>query len=147
MASRPPPPPSSSAGRPSDACRKSFEPSPGDVESLSGNQKLVFLDQVEQDARLSAERARLMGRAYDFVSSKNVEIKTSYYIVALKAGDTTCAQGAADLLGTVGRMKFVRPLFRALNKVDRGLALDTFAKNSEFYHPICRGMVQKDLGL
>lgn len=50
----------------------------------------------------------------------------------------------ADLLGTVGRMKFVRPLYRALMKVDRKLAEETFEKNRNFYHPICRGMVEKD---
>lgn len=44
-------------------------------------------------------------------------------------------------------MKYVRPLFRALNKVDRSLALETFAKNKDFYHPICKGMVEKDLGV
>lgn len=44
-------------------------------------------------------------------------------------------------------MKFVRPLFRGLNKVNRELALETFAKNKDFYHPICKGMVEKDLGL
>ncbi|KAK4089846.1 leukotriene A4 hydrolase [Purpureocillium lilacinum] len=125
----------------------SFEPSAKDVESFSSNQKLVFLDQVEQHASLSAERAQLMGKVYDFISSRNAEIKTSYYLVALKANDPTCVYGAAELLGTVGRMKYVRPLFRALNKVDRKLALETFAKNRDFYHPICRGMVQKDLGI
>ena len=61
--------------------------------------------------------------------------------------DTSAYQGAADLLGEVGRMKFVRPLFRNLNKVDRELALKTFEKYRDFYHPICRQMVEKDLGL
>lgn len=96
---------------------------------------------------LSAERAQLLGKVYDFVSSKNAELKTSYYLVALKARDPTSFYGAAELLGTVGRMKFVRPLFRELNKVDRQLALNTFVKNRDFYHPICRGLVQKDLGI
>lgn len=88
-----------------------------------------------------------MGKVYDFVSSKNAGLKTAYYLVALRARDPTCFYGAAELLGLVGRMKFVRPLFRELNKVDRLLALNTFAKNRDFYHPICRGMVQKDLGI
>jgi len=44
-------------------------------------------------------------------------------------------------------MKFVRVLYRGLVKVDRKLALETFEKNRDFYHPICRGMVEKDLGL
>ncbi|KAK3191851.1 Leucyl aminopeptidase yscIV [Lecanicillium sp. MT-2017a] len=123
----------------------SFEPSPKDVESFNANQKQVFLGEVEQGEALSPERAQQMGSVYDFISSKNAEVKTAYYRIALKANDPTCVYGAAELLGTVGRMKFVRPLFRALNKVNRELALETFAKNKDFYHPICRGMVEKDL--
>jgi leukotriene-A4 hydrolase len=42
-------------------------------------------------------------------------------------------------------MKFVRPLYRQLAIVDRDLALKTFEKNKDFYHPICRGLVEKDL--
>lgn len=102
---------------------------------------------MSQAEPLSAERAQLLGKVYDLISSKNVELKSSYYLVALKANDPTCFHGVAELLGLVGRMKFVRPLFRALSKVDKKLALDTFAKNRDFYHPICRGMVQKDLGI
>lgn len=54
-------------------------------------------------------------------------------------------QQVADFLSTIGRMKFVRPLYRRLNGVDRNLALATFKKNKEFYHPICRTQVEKDL--
>lgn len=53
---------------------------------------------MEQHASLSAERAQLMGKVYDFISSRNAEIKTSYYLVALKANDPTCVYGAAELL-------------------------------------------------
>jgi len=49
----------------------------------------------------------------------------------------------AELLGKVGRMKFVRPLYRQLIMRDRKLAERTFEKNRDFYHPICRGMVEK----
>ncbi|KND89741.1 Leukotriene A-4 hydrolase [Tolypocladium ophioglossoides CBS 100239] len=125
----------------------SFEPSAKDVESFTANQKLVFLDKVSQAEPLSAERAQLLGKVYGLISSKNAELKTAYYLVALRANDPASFYGAAELLGLVGRMKFVRPLFRALFKVDKKLALDTFAKNKDFYHPICRGMVQKDLGI
>ncbi|KAH7326097.1 peptidase family M1-domain-containing protein [Stachybotrys elegans] len=125
----------------------SFTPSPEDVESFTGNQKLLFLETVQQAEPLSPERAQLLGETYDILSSKNVELKAAFYHIALKANDKATFQGVAELLGQVGRMKFVRPLFRGLNKVDRQLALDTFAKNKDFYHPICRGMVEKDLGV
>jgi leukotriene-A4 hydrolase len=32
-----------------------------------------------------------------------------------------------------------------LNEADRDLAVKTFEKNKDFYHPICRQMVEKDL--
>lgn len=35
--------------------------------------------------------------------------------------------------------------YRRLNEVDRELAIKTFKENNDFYHPICRGMVEKDL--
>lgn len=35
--------------------------------------------------------------------------------------------------------------YRRLNEVDRELAVRTFEKNRDFYHPICRAMVEKDL--
>jgi leukotriene-A4 hydrolase len=125
-----------------------FTPSPEDVECFTANQKLVFLEKVDTfDRPLTPERAQLMGKTYELLSTKNAEMKTAYYLIALRAKDTGCYQGAADLLGNVGRMKFVRPLFRSLNKVDRALALATFEKNRDFYHPICRGLVEKDLGL
>ncbi|XWW92761.1 hypothetical protein V2A60_000687 [Cordyceps javanica] len=123
----------------------SFEPSRKDIEGLTANQLQVFLGAVQERKSLSAERAQKMGAVYDFISSENVEVLAAYYRIALEANDPTCVYGVAELLGRVGRMKFVRPLFRALNDVNRGLALETFAKNKDFYHPICRGMVEKDL--
>ncbi|KAG7107081.1 Leucine aminopeptidase 2 like protein [Verticillium longisporum] len=125
-----------------------FEPSPKDVEGLTGNQKLVFLEAVEKfDRPLTPEKSQAMGKAYALASSQNAELKSAYYKIALQAKDTTAYQGVTELLGVVGRMKYVRPLYRALNKVDRDLALKTFEKNRDFYHPICKGMVEKDLGL
>jgi len=35
--------------------------------------------------------------------------------------------------------------YRNLQKVNRPVALETFEKYKDFYHPICRGMVEKDL--
>ncbi|ROV92366.1 hypothetical protein VMCG_09109 [Cytospora schulzeri] len=127
---------------------KNFNPSPKDVEDLSANQKLVFLGKVQDfEEPLSVEQAEKMGEVYDFLKSKNVELKSSYFTIALRSKVTSTYPLVAELLGEVGRMKFVRPLFRSLTKVDRELALKTYEKNRDFYHPICRAMVAKDLGV
>ncbi|KAL1873813.1 hypothetical protein VTK73DRAFT_728 [Phialemonium thermophilum] len=125
-----------------------YVPNSADVESFTGNQKLVFLNAVHSfDQPLTAAQSQALGRTYGFLESRNVELKTVYYQIAMRAGDKATHEGVAELLGQVGRMKFVRPLFRSLNRVDRPLALKTFEKNRDFYHPICRQMVEKDLGL
>lgn len=100
-------------------------------------QQLANIDSLQQ----------LLGETYGLSDSKNAELKSAYYYIAMQAKDASAYQGVADLLGEVGRMKFVRPLFRSLNKADRPLALRTFEKNRDFYHPICRQMVEKDLGV
>lgn len=115
---------------------------------MTNNQKLTFLENVQQlEEPLSPERARLLGKIYNVATSTSVEVKTSYLLIALKANDTSCFRDVADWLGQVGRVKYVRPLLRSLNKVDRQLALDTFQRHKDFYHPACRGMAEKDLGI
>ena len=88
-----------------------------------------------------------MDSVYAFSSSKNAEIISRFFIVAMKGKWEKCYPAVAEFLGSVGRMKFVRPGYRALNKVDRDLALKTFKQHEMFYHPICRALVKKDLGL
>jgi leukotriene-A4 hydrolase len=110
------------------------------------NQSVVFLEKLQTASKpLRIEDIELMGKTYGYASSENVELVSRFFGLGLQAKDEKVYQPTADLLGKVGRMKFVRPLYRGLEQVDRKLALETFEKNKEFYHPICRGMVEKDL--
>ncbi|KHJ32387.1 putative leukotriene a-4 hydrolase [Erysiphe necator] len=123
-----------------------FIPSVSDTVDWNANQVVVFLEQVQLFPKpLSVSQSRAMGQTYSLIESKNVEISSRYISIGLLARDPTVYQLAADLLGKVGRMKFVRPLYRKLVLVNCQLALDTFEKNKEFYHPICRAQLQKDL--
>lgn len=56
---------------------------------------------------------------------------------------------ATAFLKAQGRMKYLRPLYRALfrSKVGKQAALDTFAAAKSSYHPIAAKMVAVDLGL
>ncbi|KAK8124565.1 Leucine aminopeptidase 2 [Apiospora kogelbergensis] len=125
-----------------------YKPDLKDVESFTSNQTLVFLQAVQDFSPcLSVERAQLLGSTYNISSSKNVELKTAYYGIALRAGDREAFPGICELLGSVGRMKFVRPLYRQLVKLDRALAVETFEKNKDFYPSTTKGQLAKDLGL
>lgn len=121
-----------------------FKPSAADIKSFSANQSVVFLERVQSFSHpLSPDLVDLMGSTYAYSSSHNVELVSRFYVVGLQAGAKSVYQPTAELLGTVGRMKFVRPLYKELLKRDAELARRTLEKNRDFYHPICRGMVEK----
>ena len=123
-----------------------FEPKAQDIKGWAANQIVVFLDNVQESARgLDKSETQIMQSVYGFANSGNVEVVARYFMVALKARDDSIYKPTANLLGNVGRMKFVRPLYRLLSAADRTLAIETFEKNRNFYHPICRGQIEKDL--
>lgn len=127
---------------------QNFKPDLQDIENFTANQTLVFLQAVQDfSPAISVEKSHLIGSTYNISSSKNIELKSAYYSIALKAGDRSEFPGIVELLGSVGRMKFVRPLYRGLVALDRDLAIETFEKNKNFYPSTTKGQLAKDLGL
>jgi leukotriene-A4 hydrolase len=126
--------------------KSDFKPSADDISSFTSQQSYVFLEAVQGlPSPLSPSLVETMGKEYAYASSKNVELVSRFYVIALKAKADRFYKDAAALAGRVGRMKFVRPMYKELLKVDAPLARETFEKNKDFYHPICRNMVEKML--
>ena len=89
----------------------SFKPHISDVQGLTANQLVVFLEQMLLlEKPLSPEISRLMGDVYGFTKSENIEVSNLYCQVGMKAGDDGVIEPTTELLGRIGRMKFVRPL-------------------------------------
>jgi len=121
-----------------------WAPQASDIQDFTANQSVVFLEKLQfLPTPLKPDLVDLMGQCYGYASSKNVELVSRFFVLGLMAKAESVYQPAADLLGKVGRMKFVRPLYRELIKRDPKLAKETFEKSKTFYHPICRGMVEK----
>ena len=117
----------------------SFAPKKSDIEGWTANQSNVFLERLQAFSEsFTPEDVHVLGDAYGYTTTKNIEVTSRFYTIGLRAKAQETYQPTAELLGKIGRMKFVRPLFRLLEKVDRDLALKTFEKNRDFYHPICR---------
>lgn len=88
-----------------------FQPQASDIKGWTANQVVVFLERVQGFKRpLKDEDARSMGTEYEFTKSQNVEVLSRYYLIGLKARDEDVYGLTVELLGKVGRMKFVRPL-------------------------------------
>ncbi|SCU90989.1 LAMI_0E04324g1_1 [Lachancea mirantina] len=128
-----------------------------DIAKFNSNQLVLFLDTLVQGVPSNslqfdwaenkvAANALLKIYADGIGNSRNAEVVFRLFRFKLTARLQPYYQKLAEWLGTVGRMKFVRPGYRLLNEVDRSLALATFEKYKDTYHPICRALVKQDLG-
>ena len=89
----------------------SFKPQDSDIQGLTANQIVVFLEQILAfEKPLSPEMSKLMGDIYGLVKTENIEVANLYFQIGLKAGDESVLGPTTNLLGQIGRMKFVRPL-------------------------------------
>lgn len=120
-----------------------------DIKDFLPEQIVEFLNKLMSGTPLSQAAVQKMDELYKFSSSKNTEIIFRYIRLGLAARYDVCVGPAVDLVTRVGRMKFVRPIYRDLFgwPEKRQVALDTFAANKDKMMAICRDMVAKDLKL
>lgn len=121
-----------------------------DISEWTTNQVICFLDAVavrtaSQPLKLASINA--MNRQYEFASSKNAEILFRFCMLAVASEDEGILLVALHLCMSQGRMKYIRPLYRALfeSKMGHRLAVHCFLENKNSYHPIAAKMVASDL--
>jgi leukotriene-A4 hydrolase len=78
-----------------------------------------------------------------------LQVRCKWLLLCIGAEDNAALEGALLFAREQGRMKFVRPLYKALykSKMGRRAALAQFQRVSMSYHPICEKMVASDLKL
>jgi leukotriene-A4 hydrolase len=95
-----------------------------------------------------------LSKLYQFSTTPNAEIRLCFYELALRDHTSHTAKAFAgeaanwvvgdDGTGVIkGRMKFCRPVFRAVYKVDKNLAVSTFQSKRYAFHPIARKLIEK----
>merc|ERR1711991_1053844 len=116
-----------------------------DLEDWAPDSVIVFLRALEEGG-VSAERFLKLDQLYRLSSRQHPEIRFETLKIALELElDQEPYVGAAEkMLLAQGRMKYVRPLFRALDAINHERTVELFKRTN--YHPICIAMVQKDLG-
>ncbi|KAF7320841.1 Leuk-A4-hydro-C domain-containing protein [Mycena chlorophos] len=144
-----------------DAARDSTDLStftPADLDGFNANQIIVFLERLQDRPALPFSHLTALGTTYKLDSTPNSEVRLRFYELALSPPTSEAAKHyvdpaskwvvGADGTGVIkGRMKFCRPVFREMVKVDRKLALQTWDANKTGFHPIAQRLIEKDLGL
>merc|ERR1712032_1074248 len=113
---------------------------PADIDGWSTTKLNVFLDALLADndnggGTLSSTACERMAECYKFLSA-NTELRFRFLRLALGAKWDGAKDAAVELATTQGRMKFTRPVYKALKAYDQKLARDTFIRHRSSYHPI-----------
>ena len=102
----------------------------------------LYLESLPRPASLALCQALEDG--FQLTASKNYEVLVSWLIVAAHAGFQPALPRVEEVLGEVGRMKYLKPLYQALatRPETRAIALRCFEAHKAGYHPIARQVVQ-----
>lgn len=121
------------------------------VQAWSSNQMTCFLDGLisltSPNQPLKCSTLQSMDALYGFAKSRNAEILLRYCRLAIASEDKSVLPVVTRFITSQGRMKFIRPLYKALyaSKMGKEIAVETFLRNKDFYHPIGAKMVASDL--
>lgn len=102
----------------------------------------------EIPAEADAEKLAMLDKEFQFSTCGNSEIMSEWYLVSLQKGYDKINVPMENFLVTVGRRKFLQPLYEELAKTEEGLemAKKIYAKARPNYHSVSTGTIDEILG-
>ncbi|KAF8080132.1 hypothetical protein N665_0096s0005 [Sinapis alba] len=122
-------------------------PREDEVAEWKGQEWELYLENLPKSCEPSQVMA--LDKRYRLAESKDYEVKVSFLQLAISSKCREYHGEVEKTLKTVGRMKYLRPLFNALAQAggteEKQLAKQVFAEARETYHPIAQGVVESIL--
>jgi len=113
--------------------------------SFSATEWKLYLEAIHVPA--PASLLTELDRTFKLSESHNFEILVSWLTLGIKSGHGSAVERTQSLLGEVGRMKFLKPLYGALMESGHAeIARRAFADHAPSYHPIAQAVVQNLIG-
>jgi leukotriene A-4 hydrolase/aminopeptidase len=111
------------------------------AKAFSTYQWVYFLNQLPQN--LSPKSVQALDKVFGLTDSPNVEIASEWLRYAIKQNYPPAFPRVRQLLQEVGRGKFLKPLYRALdNQEHRAFAAEIFKQAAPGYHGIMSATLQ-----
>lgn len=82
-----------------------------------------------------------LDRRFSLSRTANDDVREKWLVLAIRSGYPPAFELTEAMLGRVGRMKYLRPLYATLAKRDRASAQRVFDRYAERYHPIARQVI------
>mgnify|MGYP003500665429 CR=1 FL=1 len=116
-----------------------------DTRKWTATEWMKFLNDIDNKA--SAAKLKELDQAFALARSTNNEVAFRFYRAAIHAGYRDVRGPLQAFLMSVGRQKFVVPLYTALraNPQDKAWAEDVYKKARERYHPLTQKNVDKQM--
>lgn len=125
-----------------DAALAGRVPSRDETTTWTATEWTLYLEAMPKPS--PAETCRALDAEYALTKSTNDEVLVSWLVLACESGHAPVLPRVEDVLGRVGRMKYLKPLYRALARRDdtRAMAHDLFERFASRYHPIAQQVVR-----
>lgn len=127
-----------------DAERKHFlEGAPVATEGWTSHEWLHFLRKMPKP--LTVAQMEQLDKAYHFTQTGNSEVADLWFIMSVAADYTPAFGNMETFLSTVGRRKFLTPLYTEMMKTPKGqeMAKRIYSKYKQNYHPIAQETLNK----
>ncbi|KAJ2948307.1 hypothetical protein O0L34_g7543 [Tuta absoluta] len=123
--------------------------SPSDVSGFTVHQLINLMQELLDRAPLPVDRLEALGTSYGFTDSNNSEIRYRWLRLCCKSKNLVRLPEVLDFVNSVGRMKYVRPLYSDMFAWEevRAQAVDNFLRHERFMMHVTAFNVRKDLHL
>ena len=116
-----------------------------DTKDWNATEWMKFLNDIDEKA--SAAQLKELDKAFGLSKTGNNEVAFRFYRASVNAGNRDVRPAVEAFLMSVGRQKFVVPLYTALRKnpQDKAWAEAVYKKSRERYHPATQKNVDKQM--
>jgi len=126
--------------------------SPADYKDYLGfysGLRVIFLERLNtREDAVSLEVLKKVDTDLDVTSTLDPECKSRWFPLGIKKGYQAVFEPAHQLVSTVGRLKYLTPIYQALlDSNQKDTAIQWFEENIDFYHPLAVSSLKKLLGL
>jgi leukotriene A-4 hydrolase/aminopeptidase len=118
-----------------------------ETKKWSSHEWLHFLRHLPKD--MSVEDMKVLDKAFGFTTSGNSELQAAWYVHCIHKRYEPAYQALEDFLMSVGRRKFLVPLYTAMSKYPdtKQRAIKIYQKAKRGYHSLAVAKINEILGL
>jgi hypothetical protein len=129
----------------SDGFKFGTYPTKEEIGLMKPAEKLVYFQGLPK--KLSEEECQFLEKNFELREMTNAEILSKWFIISATSNYKPTFKMIRNFLLEVGRMKFVKPIYKAMgtNKETRQLAKEIFEITKESLHPLTRTVVEQEI--